>query len=103
MPLNTIAECQDKAKVWAELAGTYGQQRGWKKDELKFMAPSEAKLKPLKSTYTVQMASGDSGKVPLKDTPTGPGGVTLSGDWRYVEIVGAGGSGIVRVGTVNDH
>jgi hypothetical protein len=103
MPLTSVAECQDRGKVWNELAGTYNKMRSWNRDELKFMAPTETKLKPLKAPYTVRMASGDSGKVPTQDWPTGPGGQTITGNWRYVEIVGASNSGTVRVGKINDH
>jgi hypothetical protein len=103
MPLNTREDCQDKAKVWAELDADYNPKRGdqpgkraWKKDDLKFMAPTMAKLNEINPPYTVQMVSS-----PLAQ-PEG----TVIGDWRYVEIVGKNASGntaTVRVGKVWDH
>jgi hypothetical protein len=106
MPLNTREDCQDKAKVWAELASSYKTTsqatgtvgRAWKKDDLKFMSPTMDKLDEIRPPYTVQMVSS-----PLADPPAG----TVEGDWRYVEIVGtnvaSGNKTTIRVGKVWDH
>jgi hypothetical protein len=100
MPLNAREDCQDKAKVWAELEGAHKTTgtRAWKKDDLKFMSPTIDKLDEIRPPYTVQMVSS-----PLADPPAG----TVVGDWRYVEIVGtnvaSGNKTTIRVGKVWDH
>lgn len=93
MPLNSLEDCQDKAKVWTELSSTYDKKRNWTKNDLKFMAPTQQKMNAINPPYTVRMAPGDAGKA----DPEG------EGTWRYVEIVATtGGNGYVRVGKVRD-
>jgi hypothetical protein len=95
MPLNSLADCQDKAKVWDELHDTYDKKRYWTKNELKFMAPTPQAIAAINPPYTVRMVSGDAGIANSEGE---------EGTWRYVEIVSTkGGGGNVRVGKVRDH
>jgi hypothetical protein len=75
--LNTVTDCQDPAKVWADLKDGYTGKREWTQKDFVFMSPDIKKFNGTRPPYKVQMAG-------TADAPPGKG--KPGDDWRRVEI-----------------